>query len=60
MTLTTGQSKTVRIALNGTGKRLLAKHHSLKVKLAITGSGKTVSGRTVIFTAKPKKKQHKH
>ena len=57
VTLTTGQSKTVRITLNGTGKQLLAKHHSLKVKLAITGSGKTVSGRTVTFTAKP---QNKH
>jgi hypothetical protein len=57
VTLTAGQSKTVRITLNGTGKQLLAKHHSLKVKLAITGSGKTVSGRTVTFTAKP---QNKH
>ncbi len=36
ITLNAGESRTVRIALNSTGKRLLAKRHKLKVKLRIS------------------------
>ena len=61
ITLTAGQSKVVKISLNGTGKRLLASHHTLKVTLHVTqvlggGRSKTVS-QTVTFKA-PKKRHH--
>ncbi len=42
VTLAAGQSKTVRITLNGTGQRLLKKRHTLKVTLRVT---QAVSGR---------------
>ena len=53
--LTAGQSKVVKISLNGTGKRLLASHHTLTVTLDVTqvlggGHSKTVS-QTVTFKA---------
>jgi parallel beta-helix repeat protein len=54
-----GHSKTVRITLNQSGRRLLAKSHRLKVKLTITQNGHTVSSRPITFTAKPPR-QHKH
>jgi hypothetical protein len=61
ITLTAGQSKVVKISLNGTGKRLLASHHTLKVTLHVTqvlggGRSKTVS-QTVTFKA-PNKRHH--
>ena len=37
--------------LNGTGKRLLAKAHSLKTRLVVAESGKTVSTSTLTFRA---------
>ena len=52
--------KTVRITLNRTGRRLLAKNHSLKVKLTITQNGHTVRSRTITFTAKPPRKRKHH
>jgi len=58
LTLSAGQTKTVQLSLNGTGKRLLSEYHALKVKLAVTEPGKTVSAKTITFKAKPKK--HKH
>ena len=54
LTLSAGQTKTVKLTLNQTGKRLLVKYHALKVKLAIHESGKTVSTQTISFKAKPK------
>jgi hypothetical protein len=60
--LTAGQSKVVKISLNGTGNRLLASRHTLKVTLGVTqvlggGRSKTVS-QTVTFKA-PKKRHHR-
>ena len=63
ITLTAGQSKVVKISLNGTGKNLLHSHHTLKVTLDVTqslggGRSKTLS-QTVTFKA-PKHKKHHH
>ena len=55
--LSAGQTKTVVVTLNATGRRLLAKHHTLKVKLAITESGKAISSTTVAFKAKATRTQ---
>ena len=52
-----GQSKKVRITLNRTGRRLLAKKHKLNVKLTITQNGHTVRSRTLTFKAKPPPKR---
>jgi hypothetical protein len=49
--LTAGQSKTIRLALNATGKRLLAELHQLKTKLNISEFGKVLSNETVTFRA---------
>jgi hypothetical protein len=56
VTLTAGNSATVRISLNGAGRKLLAAHHVLKVKLVVTealgnGQSATVSTQTVTFKA---------
>ncbi len=58
-TIRAGRSKTLKISLNRTGKRLLAKHHTLKVKLVITQKGRTVRKTTITFKTKPAHK-HKH
>jgi hypothetical protein len=55
VTLTARETKTVRLALNATGKRLLAKAHSLKTRLVVAESGKTVSASTLTFKAKHSK-----
>ncbi len=63
VTLAAGYSKTVRIGLNSTGKRLLAKSHKLKVKLTVAQSvaARThlVVARTVGFTSTKTNAQHK-
>ncbi len=56
--LRVGKRKTVRISLNRTGRRLLAKKHTLKVKLTVSQNGKTVRTKTVTFKMKAKKKHH--
>jgi hypothetical protein len=61
ITLTAGQSRVVKIPLNGTGKRLLASHHTLKVTLDVTqvlggGRSKTIS-QSVTFKT-PRKRHH--
>lgn len=53
-----GQSNTVRITLNSTGKRLLAARHSFKAKLTLTQAGASATSTTVTFTAKTKTKTH--
>ncbi len=57
VTIRAGHRKTVRITLNRTGRRLLARHHTLKVLLTITQRGHTVLSRTITFKAKPPSKQ---
>jgi hypothetical protein len=64
VTLKAGETRTVRIALNGTGKRLLQKRHTLKVTLRITqtlagGQLRAISTQTLNFkAAKPHHKRH--
>ena len=55
-----GHSKKVRITLNTTGRKLLAKNHKLKVRLTITQNGHTVRSRTITFKAKPPRKRKHH
>lgn len=51
-----GKSTTVSIALNATGRRLLAKFHSLRVSMTVSTSGKVRKTVTVTVTLpKPKK-----
>ena len=54
VTVAAGHRKTVRVALNPTGKRLLVRYHKLKVKLTITQSGKAITSRTVTFHLVPR------
>jgi hypothetical protein len=54
--LTAGNAQTVRVSLNGQGRKLLASRHVLKVKLVVTealgnGQSATVSTQTVTFKA---------
>ena len=61
VSLKAGQTETVRIALNRTGKRLLTGHHGLKAKLVVsqaTGSGGSTTVSTQIVTFKPAKRFH--
>jgi hypothetical protein len=57
VTVGAGQTEVIKISLNTAGKRLLSQSHTLKVKLEITQSGKTVFSTTITFKTKPKK-QH--
>jgi hypothetical protein len=64
VTLKAGETRTVRIALNSTGKGLLKKRHKLRVTLRVTqtlatGQVKAVSTQTLSFkAAKPHHKRH--
>ncbi len=54
-----GHTKKVRVKLNSTGRRLLAKYHKLKVKVEIRQGGHTVRTLTITFKAKkPVKRKH--
>jgi hypothetical protein len=50
-TLSAGQRKTVTVSLSRVGKQLLHRFHRLRPKLVVTEAGKTLSTRTVSFTA---------
>ena len=52
LTLSAGQSKTVPLALNRTGKRLLVTYRTLTADLVLSESGKPVSTATVTFAAR--------
>ena len=61
VTLSAGNVQTVRVSLNGQGRKLLASRHVLKVKLVVTealgnGQSATVSTQTVTF----KTHTHRH
>lgn len=58
VTLKAGQSKTVKIGLNGAGKALLASHHGLKATLRIT-EAKAGAGSTAVLTQAVKFKPRK-
>ena len=54
-----GHTKKVRVKLNSTGRRLLAKQHKLKVKVEIRQGGRTVRTLTITFKAKkPGRRKH--
>jgi hypothetical protein len=61
-TVKAGQKKTVRIGLNGTGRKLLKARHRFTAKLTVTqrigGKNRTVSTQKVTFKAPPKHKKH--
>jgi hypothetical protein len=56
VTVAAGRSDTIKVALNGAGKKLLAKHRPLKAKLTLTQAAGTVDSSTVTFKAKTKAK----
>jgi hypothetical protein len=61
VTLNAGESRSVRIALNGTGKKLLAKRHKLKVRLRVTqtlASGQSTPILSQVLTFKKPKRHH--
>jgi hypothetical protein len=63
--LTATASTTAKVALNRTGRKLLATLHKLPAKLLVTqtlGSGKTatITSQTVTFRVKPRPHHHKH
>jgi hypothetical protein len=59
VTLAAGGSKTVKLSLNGAGKKLLTKFHKLPMLAVVLQGGKTVGAHKVTVTA-PKKKHHHH
>ncbi|HEV3093060.1 MAG TPA: nidogen-like domain-containing protein [Solirubrobacteraceae bacterium] len=62
VTLTGGQSQLVKVALNATGKRLLASHHKLAARLTttqITGGHSTVVSRRTVTFKTPANRKHK-
>ena len=61
VTLNAGESRTVRISLNGTGKKLLAKRHKLKVRLRVTqtlANGHAATALSQTLTFKKAAKRH--
>jgi hypothetical protein len=57
VTLAAGQSRAVLVSLNGAGKALLAKRHTLHAGLTVGLPGTLVLGRTLTFTQKKAKKK---
>jgi len=63
VSLKAGQTETVRIPLNRTGKRLLAGRHGVRAKLLVSqasGTGGTTTVSTQILTFKAAKQGHPH
>jgi hypothetical protein len=59
VTLKAGKRELVHVSLNTTGRRLLAQHHRLSVKLTITQKGhKKLASRTIVFKAGTAHKRH--
>jgi hypothetical protein len=58
VTLLSGQSRTVRISLNGRGRQLLATRHTLSANLAVVQEGKRIASRTITFKARKPKRKH--
>jgi hypothetical protein len=51
VTVAAGKSETVKLSLNGAGKRLLAKHNPLRTEFTGRTSGKAVASSTIAFEA---------
>ena len=61
LTLVAGQSKVVKVSLNGLGKRLLASRHTLRVTLHVTqvlGGGRSRTFSQIVTFKAPKHKKH--
>ncbi|HEY5262524.1 MAG TPA: hypothetical protein VIJ33_10445, partial [Solirubrobacteraceae bacterium] len=56
-TLATGQSTTLTLSLNGTGRALLARLHHLATAVRVTTGGHTIAQRTLHLTAATKRKR---
>ena len=59
--LNAGESRTVRISLNRTGKKLLARRHKLKVRLRFTqtlANGRSAAGVSQTLTFKKPARHH--
>jgi hypothetical protein len=50
VTLTAGHTKSRKIRLNSTGRRLLARLHTLKAALVATASGETIATQAITYT----------
>ena len=55
ITIAARKSETVKLSLNGIGKKLLGKHNPLTTKFTIARSGRTVSSSTISFKARSKR-----
>ena len=52
-----GQTEIIKVSLNAVGKRLLAAHHNLKVKLLATASGTTIFSAVLDFNLNQEQKR---
>ena len=61
VTLSAGQSETVKVSLNSAGKKLQAQHKKLTASLQITSAGQTLKSQNVTLTETTHraKKNHK-
>lgn len=57
VTLNAGQQRTARVSLNGTGQSLLARHHTLAVKVKADSSSSQLCCQTVTFKQAATKKK---
>ena len=59
LTLAAGKSVTLKLKLNATGNKLLAKYRKLSTKVTVTVAGKVIKTATVHLTASKKTKKKK-
>ncbi len=59
-TIAGATSKPLKITLNATARRLLAKYHKLPAKMTLTPSGSKTAAATISVTIKPSKPKPKH
>jgi photosystem II stability/assembly factor-like uncharacterized protein len=59
VTLSAGQSRTVMVALNVAGERLLARDHAVAAKLTAREGSAVLDTQTVTFKAPPARQKHK-
>ncbi len=58
-TLSVNQTKTVRLVLNGGGKRLLRRFHRLPAKLTVSASRRLVAGKSLVFRTAQKRRRRR-
>jgi hypothetical protein len=59
VTIGAGEHKTIKVALNKTGTRLLDKFHGLRAKLVVSENGKTERTATLKFKLKHRSRSHR-